>query len=155
MEILSQRSLFLMVHCYKICNGLTVICIDNSSSSSEKTISFSRQRFFFGGGARLYWPYWIRIRSTDDRLKPDPVRHTYYRMAWGLSFCWWNNRCKDHWRKAGSGTVSQRYGSEDPDPYQNVTDPERWFVWSRNLIDRHKGLSCARSIQPRKEQHAP
>jgi hypothetical protein len=22
------------------------------------------------------------------------------------------------------GSVSQRYGSEDPDPYQNVTDPE-------------------------------
>jgi hypothetical protein len=30
-----------------------------------------------------------------------------------------------------SGSVSQRYGSEDldphPDPYQNVTDPERCF----------------------------
>jgi hypothetical protein len=30
----------------------------------------------------------------------------------------------------GSGTVSQRFGSADPDahpdPYQNVTDPEPW-----------------------------
>jgi hypothetical protein len=27
---------------------------------------------------------------------------------------------------AGSGSVSQRYGSEDADPYQNVTDPGHW-----------------------------
>jgi hypothetical protein len=27
----------------------------------------------------------------------------------------------------GSGSVSQRYGSADPDPYQNVTDPEHSF----------------------------
>jgi hypothetical protein len=28
---------------------------------------------------------------------------------------------------SGAGSVSQRYGSEDPDPYQNVTDPEDSF----------------------------
>jgi hypothetical protein len=29
---------------------------------------------------------------------------------------------------AGSraGSVSQRYGSTDPDPYQNVMDPQQW-----------------------------
>jgi hypothetical protein len=26
--------------------------------------------------------------------------------------------------EAGSGSVNQRYGSVDPDPYRNVTDPE-------------------------------
>jgi hypothetical protein len=26
--------------------------------------------------------------------------------------------------KSGSGSISQRYGSEDPDPHQNVTDPQ-------------------------------
>ncbi len=26
----------------------------------------------------------------------------------------------------GAGYVSQRYGSTDQDPYQNVTDPEHW-----------------------------
>jgi hypothetical protein len=26
----------------------------------------------------------------------------------------------------GSESVSQRYGSADPDPYQNVTDPQHW-----------------------------
>jgi hypothetical protein len=36
MEILSRRSLFLLVHCYKICNGLTVIRIENSSSPHRK-----------------------------------------------------------------------------------------------------------------------
>jgi hypothetical protein len=25
---------------------------------------------------------------------------------------------------SGSGSVSQRYGAADPDPYQNVTDPQ-------------------------------
>jgi hypothetical protein len=26
-----------------------------------------------------------------------------------------------------SGSISQRHGSADPDPYQNVMDPQRWF----------------------------
>jgi hypothetical protein len=31
---------------------------------------------------------------------------------------------------SASGSVSQKYGSEDPDPhpYQNVTDPQHWSV---------------------------
>ncbi len=28
---------------------------------------------------------------------------------------------------AGSGFISQRHGSADPDPHQNVMDPEHWF----------------------------
>ncbi len=28
---------------------------------------------------------------------------------------------------AVSRCVSQRYGSEDPDPYQYVMDPQHWF----------------------------
>jgi hypothetical protein len=36
---------------------------------------------------------------------------------------------------------SQRYGSEDlnphADPYQNVTDPKRWFLESRARSDLH------------------
>jgi hypothetical protein len=33
---------------------------------------------------------------------------------------------------AGSGSISQRHGSPfpDPDPYQNVTDPQHWFQQS-------------------------
>ncbi len=29
--------------------------------------------------------------------------------------------------EAGAGSVSQWYGSADPDPYQNFTDPQHWF----------------------------
>jgi hypothetical protein len=29
---------------------------------------------------------------------------------------------------AGSGSISQRHGSADPDPHQNVMDPEHWPV---------------------------
>jgi len=28
----------------------------------------------------------------------------------------------------GSGSISQRHGSADPDPHQIVTDPEHWFL---------------------------
>ncbi len=27
---------------------------------------------------------------------------------------------------AGSGSISQRHGSADPDPHQNVMDPRHW-----------------------------
>ncbi len=27
----------------------------------------------------------------------------------------------------GSASISQRYGSPDPDPHQNVTDPQHWL----------------------------
>jgi hypothetical protein len=28
----------------------------------------------------------------------------------------------------GSGSISERYGSGDPDPHQNVTDPQHCFL---------------------------
>jgi hypothetical protein len=28
----------------------------------------------------------------------------------------------------GAGSISQRHGSVDPDPYQNVTDPQHWSL---------------------------
>jgi hypothetical protein len=28
---------------------------------------------------------------------------------------------------------SQRYGFADPDPYQNVTDPQNWIQFSNNI----------------------
>jgi hypothetical protein len=46
---------------------------------------------------------------------------------------------------SGSGSVSQRYGSEDPDPYQyiNVTDPEHWFlVTEQGLGIKFLQFSC-------------
>ncbi len=38
-------------------------------------------------------------------------------------------------KKAGSGSVSQWYESADPDPYQNVTDPQHWSKWNFDLLD--------------------
>jgi hypothetical protein len=42
-------------------------------------------------------------------------------------------------RESGSGSISQKHGSEDPDPPQNVMDPEHWileliYVIELNLI---------------------
>jgi hypothetical protein len=34
----------------------------------------------------------------------------------------------------GSGSISQRHGSADPDPHQNVMDPEYWFEGYGYLI---------------------
>jgi hypothetical protein len=33
--------------------------------------------------------------------------------------------------KKGAGSVIERYGSADPDPHQNVTDPHHWFALSK------------------------
>jgi hypothetical protein len=30
--------------------------------------------------------------------------------------------------ESGSGSISQRHGSADPDPPQNVMDPQHWFL---------------------------
>jgi hypothetical protein len=40
-----------------------------------------------------------------------------------------------------SGSISQRYGSEDPDPHQNVTDSQHWQVpyHSHDDVDIGKG----------------
>jgi hypothetical protein len=34
-------------------------------------------------------------------------------------------------KKTGSGSISQRHGSADPDPHQNVMDPEQWCLGGR------------------------
>jgi hypothetical protein len=31
---------------------------------------------------------------------------------------------------SASGSISQRHGSEDPDPFQNVMDPQHWTRYS-------------------------
>jgi hypothetical protein len=36
----------------------------------------------------------------------------------------------------GSGSITQRHGSADPDPHQNVMDPQRW---SKSCKDRLRG----------------
>ncbi len=50
---------------------------------------------------------------------------------------------------AGSGSISQRHGSADPDPHQNVMDPQHWFTYLFTCgVVRHgpgmdsRGKSC-------------
>ncbi len=32
--------------------------------------------------------------------------------------------------RSGSGSISQKHGSADPDPPQNVMDPQQWFIYT-------------------------
>ncbi len=50
---------------------------------------------------------------------------------------------------AGSGSISQRHGSADPDPLQNVMDPQHWFKPSlhKHLRIRHGEKWYGTSIQ--------
>jgi hypothetical protein len=48
---------------------------------------------------------------------------------------------------AGSGSISQRHGSADPDPHQNVMDPQHWCLEHPAAV---VGLPCCcgERIQP-------
>ncbi len=43
----------------------------------------------------------------------------------------WRSLTKIAGSGSASGSMSQRYWSADPDPYQNVMDPQHWFPWRR------------------------
>jgi hypothetical protein len=36
-------------------------------------------------------------------------------------------------KEIGSGSIRQRYGSGDPDPHQNFTDPQHWIKLGRGV----------------------
>ncbi len=38
-----------------------------------------------------------------------------------------------------SGSISQKHGSEDPDPLQNVMDPEHWYTCTAKFIRFSQG----------------
>jgi hypothetical protein len=41
--------------------------------------------------------------------------------------------------RSRSGSTIQRHGSPDPDPHQNVMDPQHWFAQSwLNLRNKHR-----------------
>jgi hypothetical protein len=60
-----------------------------------------------------------------------------------ICFCWHLERSMT--KIAGSGSISQRHGSVDPDPtpYQNVIDPQQWEPLLR--IHTNLGLQDPRS----------
>jgi|LakMenE01Jun11ns_1017448.scaffolds.fasta_scaffold8876058_1 hypothetical protein len=42
----------------------------------------------------------------------------------------------------GSGSISQRYGSGDPDPHQNVTDPQHCLQFLIVEVPNGQRISC-------------
>jgi hypothetical protein len=45
-----------------------------------------------------------------------------------------------------SGSISQRHGSADPDPHQNVMDPQHWLCRSGTYINVLYAQNCTGSI---------
>jgi hypothetical protein len=68
----------------------------------------------------LCWKNDVNVPVPSKRIKYKKVEKKNYYMSASCSLT----------ERAGSGSVNQRYGSEDPDshpdPYQYVTDPEHW-----------------------------
>jgi hypothetical protein len=66
--------------------------------------------------------------ETDVMYLQKVISKTNWEKTYFLLAFW-----KTLTKTAGSGSVNQVYGSKDPDPYKNVTDPENcWqaFVFS-------------------------
>jgi hypothetical protein len=60
---------------------------------------------------------------------------------------------------SGSGSISQKYGSGDPDPHQNVTDPQHCCIFTESFDDPHcfiadPGLEGYGTVQRRREMLA-
>jgi hypothetical protein len=58
----------------------------------------------------------------------------------------------------GSGSISQRYGFENPDPHQNVTDPQHCCIVTESFADPHclsadPGPEGCDTVQKRREMH--
>jgi hypothetical protein len=47
---------------------------------------------------------------------------------------------------SGSGSISQRHGSADPDPYQNVMDPKHWFYTLEKALVKKSSVSASCSV---------
>jgi hypothetical protein len=54
---------------------------------------------------------------------------------------------------SGSGSVSQRYGSADPDPYQNVTDRNTGLSRATNTQEVNKYIMTKRNNKYNKNNY--
>ncbi len=50
---------------------------------------------------------------------------------------------------SGSGSISKRYKSGDPDPHQNVTDPQHWQAGIKILVVPRSSISSVARVSGR------
>ncbi len=58
----------------------------------------------------------LLVRGMDPDSPLDPVGKFFFASLKSMK------------KEVGSGSISQRYGSGYPDPHQNVTDPQHWYL---------------------------
>ncbi len=77
----------------------------------------------------------IRIRYSELRWKKYVVmckktyRKIFFLPHWRLLM-----KITGSWVGSESGSVIQSYGSADPDPFQNVTDPQHWLSYTEGTV---------------------
>jgi hypothetical protein len=54
-------------------------------------------------------------------------RKTFFKISFVVVVLKVNDENSRSGSESESGSISQRHGSADPDPHQNVMDPEHWF----------------------------
>ncbi len=129
--------------------------VGNSITSNDITEVRTLNQFSRSVGAVCFWTSWFRIRicnlfiRVQIRILPATSKnviwllHVFLSLKNGVNVPLKRIKYKNinteifvcllvSWRSvtkragSGAGPVSQRYGSEDPIPYQNVTDPEHY-----------------------------
>ncbi len=85
---------------------------------------------------------WLLFDLLSLKMKLQKVIN---KKLWRKKYFWlpsWRSLTKIAGSGSGSGfgseskSVSQRYGSVDPDPYQNVTEPQHWRKDIRDVLIR-------------------
>ncbi len=57
--------------------------------------------------------------------------------------------------ESGPGSISQRHGSADPDPYQIVMDPQHCIVNAGHTEELHDPLVQVEVLQPLEQEGEP
>jgi hypothetical protein len=62
-----------------------------------------------------------------------------YRKTLYNKICFLLTSLRSMTKVAGSGSISERHGSADPDPHQNVMDPEHCLPYKEKKAERERG----------------
>ncbi len=80
---------------------------------------------FFSETWCMYSVYWVPSKSNKQK---------YLLASWRSM-----TKIAGSGSGSGSGSISQRHGSADPDPYQNVTDPQHCLTGTGTVRYRYGG----------------